>query len=583
MIKTLNILFYLPLFSGLAVYFIKTNKAKSIFLSLVFLAGLVWSIAMETNKLSGLVLIFINLIGLLVCLYSRDYFEVASKRIFYSFLSWLIAFANLVCLSGDFLAFIFSWGVTLGLLYGLLALTSGSSANKAFSIVGFGDFLLILGIGIYVFLTQTTAIPYSASVFLNTPLSWLSFILMLCGAFAKAGCIPFHTWIPTAASNTSIPVMAVLPASLDKLLGIYFLYRVCTQFFILNEFALSLLLLTGSLTIMFAVMLALIQHDLRKLLSFHAISQVGYMVLGFGIGLPIGIAAGMFHMINNVIYKTGLFLTAGSAAQEKKTFELDEMGGLAVYMPFTFGCGLVFALSISGVPPFNGFASKWMIYQGIISGFSSAVNPVLRLAYLIALISAMFGSALTLASFVKFIHAVFLGQDSGLIKDRPKETSWNMLIPLLVLAGLCLVLGVFSKIFLGHFIEPFMVENISYTGSWNSLLSFILIVLVLLIGLLIFPRIINTKLIRKSSAFIGGEYIGPDLNFTATQFYKTVEDVPLVKKVYSLISLKWLDLYNILEKALSYLGSISLFLMNRLLAGISILLEYPAKKIGREK
>ena len=112
----------------------------------------------------------------------------------------------------------------------------------------------------------------AGKIIVNKPICWLAFILMLIGALAKAGSAPLHTWIPTAAETTPVPVMAILPASLDKLLGIYILSRICLDFFVLNEFIIGLLLIIGALTIIFAVMLALMQHDLRRLLAFHAIS-----------------------------------------------------------------------------------------------------------------------------------------------------------------------------------------------------------------------------------------------------------------------------------------------------------------------
>src|SRR4030042_5389712 len=113
-------------------------------------------------------------------------------------------------------------------------------------------------------------------------------------------------------------------------------------------------------------MMSLIQHDLKRLLGYHAVSQVGYMVLGIGTGNPIGIAGGLFHMLNHAIYKSCLFLSGGSVEKKAGTTELDKLGGFAKIMPITFVTFVIASLAISGVPPFNGFASKWMIYQGII-------------------------------------------------------------------------------------------------------------------------------------------------------------------------------------------------------------------------
>ena len=123
----------------------------------------------------------------------------------------------------------------------------------------------------------------------------------------------------------------------------------------------------GAATILIAVMVAMVQHNLKKLLSYHAISQVGYMVLGIATGTPVGIAGGLFHMLNHAIYKCCLFLCGGAAEQAAGTPELDRMGGLGKKMPITFITCLVAALSISGIPLFNGFVSKWMVYQGVIN------------------------------------------------------------------------------------------------------------------------------------------------------------------------------------------------------------------------
>ena len=184
---------------------------------------------------------------------------------------------------------------------------------------------------------------------LNSALSIFAFILLAIGALAKAGAMPFHTWIPEAAEKAPLPVMALLPASLDKLLGIYFLYRICLDFFHLypNSGLSLLLMLVGSFTIIAAVMMALVQHDLKKLLSYHAVSQVGYMVLGIGTGIPLAMAGGIFHMLNNAIYKTSLFLGAGSVEEARKTTQLNRLGGLARVMPITFITFFIAALSIS--------------------------------------------------------------------------------------------------------------------------------------------------------------------------------------------------------------------------------------------
>jgi formate hydrogenlyase subunit 3/multisubunit Na+/H+ antiporter MnhD subunit len=504
-----------------------------------------YTVSLGVNHLSRLILVFANLFGFLICLYSHDFKEVKDRRDYFSYLVWLIAFSNLALCASDFIMFVFAWGATLLLLYALLNISSSSSSHKALVVVGIGDFSLILGIALYMVLTGTTRMPQGGTILVATPLAWASFILMLLGAFAKAGCAPMHTWIPSAAESAASPVMAILPGSLDKLLGIYLLARICVDFFILNSVALALLLLVGSFTIMFAVMMALIQHDLRKLLSYHAISQVGYMVLGFGTGSLVGIAGGIFHMLNNCIYKSGLFLTAGSVGQKKNTFELARLGGLAAYMPVTFVSALIFCLSISGAPPLNGFFSKWLLYQGTLIGFYNASGFMLRIVYLIALVAAMFGSALTLASFIKFIHAVFLGQDNSLDKAKVAEVSMSMRIPLVVLAGLCVVLGVLPNLALKFFIVPWLGQPLPLIGTWNSALSFALIVLGVLLGLAFWKNAKGAG-VRVDEMSVGGEKPELSPSFPGTEFYRTVEEVPLVKRIYRLLKLESFDPYHVI-------------------------------------
>jgi len=575
MTPVLFFLINLPLIAGAALLFIRRHQVRGNLAQLTLLLGLIasvmaflapsfhisikligdYKIALGLGLPARLIIIFVNLFCFLVGMYSKDYEALKDKRAYFSYLLWLVAFSNLVCLSLDFLIFIFGWGATLVLLYAMLNLGSGYSATKALYIVGLGDFSLMLGISLYVFISGTTLMPEQATIYLNNPLNWCSFILMLLGAFAKAGCAPLHTWIPTAAESAPLPVMAILPASLDKLLGVYILARVCSGFFILSPAAIAILLVIGSSTIVFAVLLALIQHDLRKLLSYHAISQVGYMVLGIGTGTPLGMIGGLFHMVNNSIYKSGLFLIGGAVGQKKNTFELEKLGGLAAFMPVTFGASLIFCLAISGVPPLNGFASKWLIYQGVLSGISGASNLFLRLVYVMALAAAMFGSVLTLASFFKFIHAIFLGQRQQSDKSVITEVSVDMKIPLVVLAGLCVILGIFPMIFIKIFIQPWLGGNFVILGSYNSLLAFVLLALGFILGLILWQAD-KSKKTRPDSFFIGGEepVFGP--SFPATQFYRTLEEMPLLKRIFTFLKLESLDIYNVLiglAKVVSFL------------------------------
>jgi len=311
----------------------------------------------------------------------------------------------------------------------------------------------------------------------------IAFLALLVGSFTKAGAMPFHSWVPDYVKKAPASSSAFLPASLDKLLGIYFLVRICKDIFQLTDWATLMLLIIGAVTIIGAVMMALVQHNYKKLLGYHAVSQVGYMITGIALGSPLGIAAGMFHMINNALYKGGLFLTAGSVEKRTGKENLDELGGLSKMMPLTFFAALIFALSISGIPPFNGFFSKWMIYQGIID-FGNGTGLANKL-WIVWLTLAVLGSALTLASFIKLIAGIYLGRRNKEFA-KVKEVSLLMWLPQIFIAIVCIGFGIFAaKLVIPYLIEP-VTGTLDYVGIWQSQSVSILILVSVVVGFLIY-------------------------------------------------------------------------------------------------
>ncbi|MQY66434.1 MAG: hypothetical protein GH147_08150, partial [Clostridia bacterium] len=264
---------------------------------------------LKVDNLSGFILLAIGLFGVLIVVYSLK-FMAGKERLneYYTYLLWTIGGACGAILANNLILLLVFWGflgLTLYLLIGIGGPEATAAAKKTFIIVGGSDCLMILGIAIIWFLTGSFQMD-NISVHLTGMLPTIAFISLTIASFAKAGAMPLHTWIPDCAEKAPIPVTAFLPASLDKLLGIYLLARVALDLFVMNKSMGLLLLIVGAFTIIAAVMMALVQHDLKKLLSYHAVSQVGYMVLGIGTGNPIGIAGGIFHMLNHAIYKSCL-------------------------------------------------------------------------------------------------------------------------------------------------------------------------------------------------------------------------------------------------------------------------------------
>jgi formate hydrogenlyase subunit 3/multisubunit Na+/H+ antiporter MnhD subunit len=420
-------------------------------------------------------------------------------------------------------------------------------AKKTFIIVGGSDALMLFGIGIIYYITGTFQMD-KIRISLTTNYYLLPTIAYLCIAvacFAKAGAMPFHSWIPDCAKIAPVPVVAFLPASLDKLLGIYLLARISLDLFVMNSAMNIFLMLVGAFTIIAAVMMALVQHNMKRLLGYHAVSQVGYMVLGIGTGNPIGIAGGIFHMLNNSIYKQALFLVSGNVEQKTGTTELDKLGGLSKTMPFTYITAIIASLSISGVPPFNGFVSKWMVYQGLISSIQHPASSIQRLFTSICLAAAMFGSGLTLASFMKLMHATFLGQrNNGVTDKRINEVTWTMWLPCIVLATLCVIFGVFAnQIPLKYFIIP-AAGGVIFIGSWHAGLATLFIIIGLFLGLLIFQLKGLRPSIRQDTTFVGGETA--DLNtsrITGIEFYNTIKELRILRSIYKKAEAGVFDIY----------------------------------------
>ena len=397
--------------------------------------------------------------SLLITIYSAASLRDKSyAKLFYSYLLLMTGFINGAVLSDNLIVTLFFWEGLLITLFGMIAIgkrDAFKTAAKAFIIIGITDLCMMLGIALTGHLAGTFTI--SKITLSATGIGGAAFMLMMIGAISKAGSMPFHTWIPDAALDAPLPFMAIVPGAVEKLVGIYFLTRLTMDMFNIeaSSWASYTLMITGSLTIILAVMMALVQKDYKKLLSYHAISHVGYMVLGIGTALPVGIIGGLFHMINNAIYKSCLFLTGGSVEKQAGTTDLEKLGGIGRRMPVTFACFIVTALSISGVPPFNGFFSKELVYDGALE------RGWVFYAFAVA------GSFFTAASFLKLGHAAFLGKVSDGNKGV-KEAPGAMLFPMLVLAAACIVFGVFNTVPIDGMLKPILGNSLAGSHDFSG-------------------------------------------------------------------------------------------------------------------
>jgi formate hydrogenlyase subunit 3/multisubunit Na+/H+ antiporter MnhD subunit len=498
------------------------------------------------DSLSKLIILFISIFSFLILLYSIVYIKAGKIRNYFPYFLITVGCAYGAVLSDNLLLFLSFWGV-LGLtLYKLIQgfdEESSSAAKKTLILIGASDSIMIIGIAIIWNITGSLSIE-GISLPITNALSVVAFLALITGSFTKAGAFPFHTWVPDYAKSAPASSSAFLPASLDKLLGIYFLARITNNIFILNEWMTLLLLVIGVISIITAVMMALTQHNYKRLLGYHAVSQVGYMILGFGLGSMIGVAAGLFHMINNALYKSGLFLASGCIEYRTGKEDIDDLGGLSKVMPLTFFASLIFAMSISGVPPLNGFASKWMIYQGIIDfGRGSGIANKLWVVWLGL---AVLGSALTLASFIKLIGGIFLGRQRSEFKEI-REVPVLMWLPLVILSLICIFFGVFAT----GLIVPKLFMPVSgvfqFTGYWNSSFVSFLVLISIILGIIIY-LITSMKRFRTEDSFIGGEKIQDETAYSTTEFYKTISEFPPFSWLFRKAEEHCFDIYELSKK-----------------------------------
>lgn len=275
----------------------------------------------------------------------------------------------------------------------------------------------------------------------DSPVTIIAFAFLFVGFGSKAFLFPFH---PLAAD-----AHAVAPASISLMIsgvltkcGVYGIIRLgyCLYQNMDQAFVQYFVTGVGVISMFVCVTMAFNQHNFKRLLAFHSISQVGYVITVVGLGSALGLSAGLFHAMNHTIFKGLLFLTAGAVQHATGSLDLDELGGLSKKMPSTCALFLIGAASISGLPPFNGFASKWLIYQAAFQKAGETGN----FFFVVVCVAALITSVLTLASFIKVAQSVFFGQLNPKFANT-QEVSLGMRIPMWILAALCILPGLFPE------------------------------------------------------------------------------------------------------------------------------------------
>jgi len=447
--------------------------------------SLIWQVPFGefALKLDFLGLVFLAAIAVLVVcagIYGIGYmlpYKEKKPLGFHFFFYFILAIALvLIVLANNVILFLGAWeAMTLSVYFLILFHDEKPSTRKAgflYLIAGHcGTFLLFL----MFFLMAQTAGSMNFDVMSRASfppaLAGLIFLLALPGFGVKAGFLPVHIWLPHAHPAAPSQVSALLSGVAIKT-GIYGICRILWILGVVPDWCGYVLLIIGVVSGVMGVLYALGQHELKRLLAYHSIENIGIIAIGLGLGLlgrshnlpfiaALGFGGALLHVINHALFKGLLFLGAGTVIQRTHTGEMDQLGGLAKVMPLTSVLFLIGALSICGLPLFNGFISEFFIYFGLFQGLMGfPLNGVIACGLGILALALM--GALALACFTKVFGTVFLGEPrSAHVPAKTASGTWReetspwMLLPMIALAGLCSWIG----------LAPLTASRLAFSGG----------------------------------------------------------------------------------------------------------------------
>jgi len=389
-------------------------------------------IAIAVDGLSLLMALIATGLGLAAAVFSYRYIS-HRKPEYYTVLLLMAAGMVGISITGDLFNLYVFFEIMSAASYILVAWTRTKEALegaiKYLIINAFATSLILLGIAFMYGLTGTLnmadiALKVQPSIVLATSVG-----LMVTGFAIKSALFPLHFWLADAHPAAPSPMSALLSGAVVNI-GLYSMLRLAFITSPVLDFYLIMLVL-GALSMAAAGFMSVLQKDIKRLLAYSTISQIGYCFFAIGLGTSLGITAGLFHMLNHAIMKGLLFFCAGAVIYSTGIRNMNEMGGLAKRMPLVTACFGIGALAIAGIPPFNGFASKYLIYLA-----AWEINPLLA-------VFAIVIAGVTLAYYLKAFSGMFLGPESPGLQIQ--KIPMSMLVPILALTILCVIIGIFPE------------------------------------------------------------------------------------------------------------------------------------------
>ena len=432
-----------------------TGNADALSLSWPMPGG---GLRVEIDGLSAFFLLPVFGLSALTGLYGRSYLESEQPG---AALSWfhlnlLTAAMALVVVARDGLLFLLAWEIMALAPFFLVIFDDRRESTRHAAWIYLAAthlgtaFLLVMFVLLGNLAGSSDFGGYGAVLRSDPALSSAVFLLALIGFGSKAGIVPAHVWLPEAHPAAPSHASALMSGAMIKV-GIYGLMRMLTLLGAPPPWWGWTLLAAGAASGVLGVLYALAQHDLKRLLAYHSVENIGIILIGIGIGVlglaygnpalvALGFAAGLLHVVNHSIFKGLLFLGAGSVQHAAHTVELEELGGLLKRMPWTGACFLIGSAAIVGLPPLNGFISEFLL---IYSGYAGLLlpAPAIAAAGLLTLVAMGLIGGLAAACFAKAFGIVFLGVPRSGEAEQAREAAWPMLVSMALLAVLCIVIG----------------------------------------------------------------------------------------------------------------------------------------------
>ncbi|MCF8067518.1 MAG: hydrogenase [Desulfobacterales bacterium] len=436
------------------------------------------SLTFQIDGLSAFFLVAIFAVSLLASIFSFHYMSKPEKSlrtaVNYLFFSLLIASMALVVTASNILAFMLSWEIMSLSSFFLVIYDYQSPENRRagylyfiFSHVGamfiFAAFGLIYGYTGSLGFNITAEIPETVKI--------LVFIFSFIGFGSKAGVFPFHIWLPHAHPAAPSHISAVMSGVMIKT-GIYGILRIYTLLDLSTPLFGQIVVIAGMVSGILGIVYALGQNDLKRLLAYCSVENIGIILIGLGIGMigvssgnpsmaVLGFTGGLLHVLNHSIFKSLLFMGAGIVIQKTGSRSINVLGGLLKSMKITGTTFIIGSIAISGLPPFNGFVSEFFIYLGGFQGV--ALDKASFVLSILAIVSLAVIGGLALACFTKVVGVAFQGEPRSNAAADVDEKGPSMLLPLIILSGACLVIGVLPGVFINMAVNALSSVGLAFT------------------------------------------------------------------------------------------------------------------------